>query len=545
MKDPNGVKIQVDSAIRDGNGAKIDTHYATKTELQGKQDIYQNKGSATQGVYTDANGQIQPMTYSLGMSVPAGSKLTDTTYSAGDGLVLTGTVFTPNTSFVSSGKNYKVSVDSTTKGLFVNVPWTDTVTTANTSGTGNAVTSITASNGQLTIKKDTTFLTAHQTVTDNAPTLAWDTTSTVATIGNTPITVKMPPNPDTNTTYSQASGGGLTLSGTQFSVNTGYTTSGKNYKVQVDQSTGGLYVNVPWSSYSAGDGLVLTGTVFTPNTSYVSTGKNYKVTVDPTTKGLFVYVPWENTTYSNGSGLNLSNGTFSVNTSYTTSGKNYAVKVDQTSGGLYVNVPWSDTTYTAGDGLVLTGSVFTPNTSYVTSGKNYKVAVDSTTKGLYVNVPWENTVTTIASTTGSGNAVTQISASNGQLTVTKGTTFATASQLQEKQDALVSGTNIKTINNQSILGSGDISVSANISVSTTGSGNAVTQVSANQSQLTVTKGITFSTSETTIAAGAGFYEIDTSSTPGAVPSGYSEEVWNFTLVDGTVVYKTVLVKNSS
>ena len=33
-----------------------------------------------------------------------------------------------------------------------------------------------------------------------------------------------------------------------FSVNTSYTTSGKNYKVEVDTTSGGLYVNVPWSN---------------------------------------------------------------------------------------------------------------------------------------------------------------------------------------------------------------------------------------------------------------------------------------------------------
>lgn len=37
-----------------------------------------------------------------------------------------------------------------------------------------------------------------------------------------------------------------------------------------------------------------------------------------------------------------------------------------------------------------------------------------------------------------------------------GTTLETA--LQDKQDTLVSGTNIKTINNQSILGSGNITI---------------------------------------------------------------------------------------
>ena len=53
---------------------------------------------------------------------------------------------------------------------------------------------------------NTKVLTAHQTVTDKAPTLSWGSTSTVATIGSTNITVKMPSNPNTNTTYTFATG---------------------------------------------------------------------------------------------------------------------------------------------------------------------------------------------------------------------------------------------------------------------------------------------------------------------------------------------------
>lgn len=37
-----------------------------------------------------------------------------------------------------------------------------------------------------------------------------------------------------------------------FRANTNYTTSGKNYKVEADSSTGGLYVNVPWTNNTYG-----------------------------------------------------------------------------------------------------------------------------------------------------------------------------------------------------------------------------------------------------------------------------------------------------
>lgn len=58
-----------------------------------------------------------------------------------------------------------------------NAVFTDTVTTATTTGNGNAVTSITASNGALTVTKGTTFLTQHQDISGKA-----DKTTTVTNV---------------------------------------------------------------------------------------------------------------------------------------------------------------------------------------------------------------------------------------------------------------------------------------------------------------------------------------------------------------------------
>ena len=55
--------------------------------------------------------------------------------------------------------------------------FTDTVTTATTTGSGNAVTAVTASNGALTITKGTTFLTSHQDISGKA-----DKSATVSTV---------------------------------------------------------------------------------------------------------------------------------------------------------------------------------------------------------------------------------------------------------------------------------------------------------------------------------------------------------------------------
>lgn len=60
--------------------------------------------------------------------------------------------------------------------------------------------------------------------------------------------------------------------------------------------------------------------------------------------------------------------------------------------------------------------------------------------------------------TGNGNAITNITVSNHSITATKGSTFLTASDITGKQDTLVSGTNIRTINGISLLGNGDINI---------------------------------------------------------------------------------------
>lgn len=80
-----------------------------------------------------------------------------------------------------------VELSSNGRILNADVPsdakFTDTVTTATTSGSGNAVTAISASNGALTVTKGTTFLTSHQDISGKADksatvsTVTWDSTN--------------------------------------------------------------------------------------------------------------------------------------------------------------------------------------------------------------------------------------------------------------------------------------------------------------------------------------------------------------------------------
>lgn len=103
-------------------------------------------------------------------------------------------------------------------------------------------------------------LTDHLSVTNNGPTLAWSTTSTIGTVGGTALTVTMPANPNTNSAHSHTAGTGLTISGsggtsgtTTYSANLNSTTSlgtigttSKLYAVGVD-ANGKLCVKVPWT----------------------------------------------------------------------------------------------------------------------------------------------------------------------------------------------------------------------------------------------------------------------------------------------------------
>lgn len=212
-------------------------------------------------------------------------------------------------------------------------------------------------------------------------------------------------------------------------IKVGYTTSGKNYKVQLD-SSGNAYVNVPWTDNNTTYNQATADTLGLVKIGYSSSGKNYAVSLDSNGK-MYVNVPWtdNNTTYAQATSDNLG----LVKIGYSANGKNYPVALDG-SGKMYVNVPWTDTntTYTnmgaatasvagsaglvpapaagkqtsflRGDGtwVVPTNTTYAKaNTTtlglvmigYPENGKNYPVELDGSGK-MYVNVPWTDTNTT-------------------------------------------------------------------------------------------------------------------------------------------------------
>lgn len=212
-------------------------------------------------------------------------------------------------------------------------------------------------------------------------------------------------------------------------IKVGYTTSGKNYKVQVD-SSGNAFVNVPWTDNNTTYNQATADTLGLVKIGYTTSGKNYAVSLDANGK-MYVNVPWtdNNTTYTQATSDNLG----LVKIGYSANGKNYPVALDG-SGKMYVNVPWTDTNTTysnmgaatsstagkaglvpapaagkqasflRGDGtwVVPTNTTYAKaNTStlglvmigYTENGKNYPVELDGSGK-MFVNVPWTDTNTT-------------------------------------------------------------------------------------------------------------------------------------------------------
>lgn len=190
-------------------------------------------------------------------------------------------------------------------------------------------------------------------------------------------------------------------------IKVGYTTSGKNYKVQLD-SSGNAYVNVPWTDtnttytnmgaasasaagkaglvpapaagaqakYLRGDGTWQTP----PNTTYGNMGGATSSAAGAAglvpapaagkqasfLRGDGTWVIPTNTTYAKANTTTLG----LVMIGYAENGKNYPVELDS-SGKMYVNVPWTDTNTTYGvvgangsTGLVKNGSTVTSASGY-------------------------------------------------------------------------------------------------------------------------------------------------------------------------------------
>lgn len=210
-------------------------------------------------------------------------------------------------------------------------------------------------------------------------------------------------------------------------IKVGYTTSGKNYKVQLD-SSGNAYVNVPWTDNNTTYSQATSDNLGLVKIGYSANGKNYPVALDGNGK-MYVNVPWTdtNTTYTNMGAASASasgkaglvpapaagaqakylrgDGTWQTPPNTTYSNMGGATSSAAGSAGL-VPAPTAgkQTSFLRGDGtwMVPTNTTYAKaNTTtlglvmigYPENGKNYPVELDSSGK-MYVNVPWTDTNTT-------------------------------------------------------------------------------------------------------------------------------------------------------
>lgn len=240
-------------------------------------------------------------------------------------------------------------------------------------------------------------------------------------------------------------------------IKVGYTTSGKNYKVQLD-SSGNAYVNVPWTDNNTTYNEATADTLGLVKIGYASNGKNYAVLL--ANGKMYVNVPWtdNNTTYTQATSDKLG----LVKIGYSANGKNYPVVLDG-NGKMYVNVPWTDTNTTYTDMGAASASA---------AGKAGLVpapAAGAQAKYLRGDGTWQtppNTTYGLASTTANGllrqlnGSTSNFMRGDGTWATPPNTTYAVAN---ESTNGLMAAADKKTMNR--LIGVNTVTTLANLPIS--------------------------------------------------------------------------------
>lgn len=238
-------------------------------------------------------------------------------------------------------------------------------------------------------------------------------------------------------TFAPPTAAASTLGG----VKVGYTTSGKNYKLQVDAS-GNAFVNVPWTDNNTTYNQATADTLGLVKIGYSSSGKNYAVSLDSNGK-MYVNVPWTdtNTTYTNMGAASASaagkaglvpapaagaqakylrgDGTWVVPTNTT-----YEL-ASTTANGLLRQLNGSTSSFMRGDGTWATP----PNTTYAVANESTNglmAAADKKTMNRLIGV---NTVTTLANLPISKRSITA--------TLSAATTLSVQSGMQIGEELMI------------------------------------------------------------------------------------------------------------
>lgn len=240
-------------------------------------------------------------------------------------------------------------------------------------------------------------------------------------------------------------------------IKVGYTTSGKNYKVQLD-SSGNAYVNVPWTDNNTTYNQATADTLGLVKIGYDTSGKNYAVVLDGNGK-MYVNVPWtdNNTTYTQATSDNLG----LVKIGYSANGKNYPVVLDG-SGKMYVNVPWTDTNTTYSNMGAATSSA-AGSAGLVPAPAAGKQASFLRGDGTWV-VP-TNTTYGLASTSANGllrqlnGSTSNFMRGDGTWATPPNTTYAVAN---ESTNGLMAAADKKTVNR--LIGVNTVTTLANLPI---------------------------------------------------------------------------------
>lgn len=187
-------------------------------------------------------------------------------------------------------------------------------------------------------------------------------------------------------------------------IKVGYTTSGKNYKVQLD-SSGNAYVNVPWTDNNTTYNEATADTLGLVKIGYASNGKNYAVLL--ANGKMYVNVPWTDT-----------------NTTYTNMGAASASAAGK-AGLVPAPAAGAQAKYLRGDGTWATP----PNTTYAVANESTNglmAAADKKTMNRLIGV---NTVTTLASLPISKRSITA--------TLSAATTLSVASGMQVGEELMI------------------------------------------------------------------------------------------------------------
>ena len=238
-------------------------------------------------------------------------------------------------------------------------------------------------------------------------------------------------------TFAPPTAAASTLGG----VKVGYTTSGKNYKLQVDAS-GNAFVNVPWTDNNTTYAQATADTLGLVKIGYATSGKNYAVSLDSNGK-MYVNVPWTdtNTTYSNmGAATSSAAGKAGLvpapaagkQTSFLRGDGTWVVPTNTTYGlasttanGLLRQLNGSTSSFMRGDGTWATP----PNTTYAVANESTNglmAAADKKTMNRLIGV---NTVTTLANLPISKRSITA--------TLSAATTLSVASGMQIGEELMI------------------------------------------------------------------------------------------------------------